>query len=127
MPLDDRKIAHIQALLPRIWARRQKTVVFVYNSAGFYSYVAQSVIWRPRQVIDPQIPGEGGNTPGTPADTLMIAPLTLNFSGVVYVADTSTATSGAVAAAPKYEIIECVPQGMIPPGTRYLVSLRRFR
>ncbi len=127
MPLDPRKIAHIQAVIPRTWSGRQRSVVFVYNSAGAYSYSAQTVIWRPQNVIDPQIPWLSGAAPGVPADITMIAALSISFTGVVYVADTVTATSSAVAAAPKYEIIEAVPSGIIPGGTHIRVALRRMR
>lgn len=127
MPLDNRKIAHIQAILPRIWAARQKTVVFVYNTGGTWSYVAQTVIFRPQDVVDPQVPNLSGGPPGLPADMLMLAALTVNFTGVAFVADTTTATAGAVAAAAKYEIIECVPTGIVPGGTHYRVALRRLR
>lgn len=128
MPLDNaNKIAHLQAVVARTYAGRTKTVVFVYNSDGMFSYVAQTVIFRPQDVIDPQIPALSGGVPGVPADALMIAPLSVNFTGVVYIADTTTATSGAVAAAHKYEIIEAVPTGLVPGGTHYRVALRRLR
>jgi hypothetical protein len=127
MPLDARKIAHLQAVVPQTWTGRQKTVVFVYNTAGTYSYVPQTVIFRPQDVIDPQVPNLAGAPPGIPADMLMIAALSISFAGVVFIADTATATSGAVASAQKYEIIEAVPTGIIPGGTHTRVALRRLR
>jgi hypothetical protein len=128
MPLDNaRKIAHVSAVVPKTWQGRQKTVVFVSNSGGSYTYTAQTVIFRPQDVIDPQIPNLSGGIPGVPADMIMIAALSISMVGVVYIADTSTATSGAVAAAAKYEIIEAVPTGIIPGGTHYAVALRRLR
>ena len=127
MPLDANKIAHIQAILPKVWANRQKTVVFVYQSGGTYSYVATPVIFRPQSVIDPQIPAATGMQPRPVEDILMIAPISMTMSGAVYIADTSTATAGAVAAAAKYQIIEAVPSGIVPGGTHYLVHLRRLR
>ena len=127
MPLDANKIAHVQAAVQRTWQGRQKTVVFVYNSGGVYSYVAQQVIFRPQDVIDPTIPGLSGGAPSVPADMLMIAAITISFVGVVYIADTTTATSAAVAAAKKYEVIEAVPTGIVPGGSHYEVRLRRLR
>lgn len=127
MPLDSRKIQHIQSVIPQTWTGRTRTVVFVYDNAGTFSYVAQTVIWRRQDIIDPQIPDLSGGVPGVPADVRMIAALTINFTGVVYIADTATATSAAVAAAEKYEIIETLPTGMIPGGTHYTVALRRLR
>ncbi len=127
MPLDSRKIAHIQAVVQRSWTGRQKNVVFVYNTAGVYSYTAVSAIWKPQDVVDPQIPALNGGAPSVPADTIMVVPIATNMTGVVYIADTATATSGAVAAAAKYEIIEAVPTGIIPGGTHYIVALRRLR
>lgn len=127
MPLDSRKTAHIQAITLKTYASRQKTVVLVSQAAGVYSYTAVSVIFRPELVIDPQIPNQTGAPPTKPFDMVMIAPISTSFVGVVYVADTSTATSGAVAAAPKYEIIEAIPRGIVPTGTHYRVFLRRLR
>ncbi len=57
----------------------------------------------------------------------MIAPTTLSLAGVIFVADTPTATSMAVAAAPKYEMIDALPSGMLPGGTHQRVLLRRLR
>ena len=58
---------------------------------------------------------------------LLVAPITTNFTGVVMIADTATATAAGVAAALKYEIIEAKPAGIVPGGTHYIVKLRRFR
>lgn len=127
MPLDARKAAHISTLMQRSWSGRTKTVVFVYSSGGTFSYTAVSAIWKPQDVIDPQIPALTGGAPGMPADTVMVVPISTNMTGVVFIADTSTATSGAVAAAAKYEIIEAVPTGIVPGGTHYVVALRRLR
>ena len=127
MPLDANKIAHIQTIVPKTWANRQKTVVFVYQSGGTYSYVATAVIFRPQSVIDPEIPDIVGGQPRPAEELLMIAPITTNMSGVVYIADTATPTASTVAAAAKYQIIEAVPTGIIPGGTHYVVHLRRMR
>lgn len=132
MPLDSRKTAHIQALYNinsphSLWSGRTKVVTFVYESAGVYSYTAISVIWRPQTIIDPQIPNVAGVTPLEPAAIYMLAPLATVFTGVVLVADTSTATQGGVAAANKYEIIEALPVGVVPGGTHYRCLLRRLR
>jgi hypothetical protein len=129
MPLDTLKTAHIQAVILRPFAGRQKTVVFVYQNSGGsgYTYTAVSVIFRPQEVIEPKIPNVSGSPPKQQWDLLMVAPISTNFTGVVMIADTTTATSGGVAAAQKYEIIEVVPQGIVPSGTHYEVKLRRFR
>jgi hypothetical protein len=128
MPLNTpQKIAHVQAVTNASYIGRQKTVVFVYNSAGMLSYVTQQVIFRPQNSIDPQIPNLSGGAPGVPAEIAMIAPLTVSFSGVMLVADTTIASAVGVAAAAKYEIIEAVPTGIIPGGTHYAVALRRLR
>jgi hypothetical protein len=130
MPLDSTlKINHIQSLVSKSYAGRQKTVMFVYQNSGGggYTYTAISVIFRPQDVIDPEIPEQTGGAPRQKFDMLMIAPIGTNFIGVVMVADTTTATAGAVAAAQKYEIIEVVTAGIVPSGTHYQVKLRRFR
>lgn len=130
MPLDNSlKIAHIQAVTLRAFQGRQKTVVFVYQNAGGsgYTYTAVSVIFRPQEVIEPEIPNIAGAPPRPQYDMLLVAPITTNFTGVVMIADTNTATANAVAAAQKYEIIEVVPGGIVPGGTHLVARLRRFR
>src|SRR5689334_15939254 len=127
MPLNAAKLTHIQTVIAKTWTSRQKTVVFVTLASGVYSYTAVSVIFRPQQVIDPQILATSGGKPVPQFDMMMIAPLGTNFTGVVYIADTSTATSGAVAAAQKYEVIEVLPVGMAPSGSHIRALLRRLR
>ncbi len=127
MPLDARKTQHILQVVARSFAGRQRAVVIVYLAGGSYSYSAVQVIMRPEQIVDPQVPGVAGQPLPRNADTLMIAPLGTNFTGAVYVADTTSATASAVAAAPKYEIIEVLPVGIIPGGSRLRISLRRLR
>lgn len=127
MPLDARKSQHILNIVPKTWAGRQRTVVVVYLASGSYSYSAIQVIMRPEQVIDPQIYDAGGNQPRHTTDMEMVAPLNTNFTGAVYVADTPTPTQAAVASAPKYEIIEVLPAGIVPGGSHLRVRLRRLR
>lgn len=128
MPLDNsRKLQHVKDVTNRSFQGRQRTVVFVTLAAGIYSYTVMQVIMRPEQIIDPQIEDASGHAPITNADMLLIAPLGTNFSGVVYIADTPTATAGAVAAAQKYEVIEALPVGIIPGGSHIRALLRRLR
>jgi hypothetical protein len=127
MPLNSSKVAHIQALVPKTFASRQKTVVFVTLAGGAYSYTAVSVIMRPQQVVDPQILSASGGRPVPSFDQVLIAPLGTSFVGVVFLADTATATSGAVASAQKYEVIEALPVGLVPGGTHIRALLRRMR
>ena len=124
MPLDSRKTQHILSVVPKTYAGRQRTVVFVSLASGVYSYTAVQVIMRPEEVIDPQIYDASGQPPVRNADMLLIAPL---GTSVVYIADTTTATSSAVAAAPKYEIIEALPVGIVPGGSHIRALLRRLR
>jgi hypothetical protein len=127
VPLTSQKITHIQNTIQKTWTSRQKTVVFVALSSGTYSYTAVSVIFRPQQVIDPQILTTSGGKPVPLFDMMLIAPLGTNFQGVVYIADTATATNGAVASAQKYEVIEVLPVGMAPGGSHMRALLRRLR
>lgn len=127
MPLDSRKIQHMLQVITRSFASRQRTVVIVALASGSYSYNAVQVIMRPQQVNDPQVLDAAGRSLPHNADTLMIAPLGTSFTGAVYVADTTTATASAVASAPKYEIIEVLPVGMVPGGTHLRIALRRMR
>ena len=127
MPLDARKTQHILSVVPKSYSGRQRTVVFVTLASGVYSYTAVQVIMRPEEIIDPQIYDASGKTPVRNADMLMIAPLGTSFTGVVYIADTTTATAPAVAAAPKYEVIEALPVGIVPGGSHIRALLRRLR
>ncbi len=127
MPLDTRKAAHIQSAVSQTWTGRQKTVTLVTQSGGAQSYTAASVIFRPQAAPDPTVADAGGHPPQRVADTILIAPVTLSLAGVIFVADTPTATAPAVAAAPKYEIIEVLLAGMLPGGTHQRVLLRRLR
>ncbi|MBV9688139.1 MAG: hypothetical protein JO202_00340 [Ktedonobacteraceae bacterium] len=127
MPLNSSKAAQIQAVTLKTFASRQKTVVFVTLAAGTYSYTATSVILRPQQVVDPQILSASGGRPVPAFDQVLIAPLGTSFTGVVFIADTPTATSGAVSAAQKYEVIEALPVGLVPGGTHIRALLRRMR
>jgi hypothetical protein len=127
MPLDAMKLSHIQTVMQKSFASRQKTVVFVTLAGGTYSYTAVSVIFRPQQVIDPQVLMASGGRPVPQFDMLLIAPLGTSFTGVVYIADTTTASASAVAAAQKYEVIEVLPVGMVPGGSHVRALLRRLR
>src|SRR5579884_3031452 len=127
MPLNASKLAHIQTVIQKAWASRQKTVVFVMLSGGTYSYTAVSVIFRPQQVINPQILATSGGKPLPQFDMMLIAPLGTNFQVVFYVSDTATATSVAVVSVQKYEVIEVLPVGMAPGGSHMRVLLRRLR
>ena len=127
MPLNAQKIAHIQSAVLKTFLGRQTVVTFVYQSGSTYSYVATSVIFRSQKIIDPQIPDAGGAPPRQESDMIMIAPLGTNFSGLVFVADTATATAAAVQTAAKYEVIEVLTVGIVPGGTHTRALLRRLR
>lgn len=128
MPLDTAlKIAHVQAAVLRTYAGRQQTVVFVALASGVWTYTAQSVIFRKQEVFDPEQPDISGGSPKIKTDAVMIVPISVSMTGVVYVALTSTATSGAVAAAEKFELIESTPTGIIPGGSHYTCDMRKFR
>jgi|SRR5690348_10546365 hypothetical protein len=127
MPLDPRKIQHIQNVTNASFANRQRVVVLVTLSSGVYSYSALLAIMRPLQTLNPQIIDTSSDPPLRSPDMVMQAPLGTNFAGVVYVADTPTATAAAVAAAAKYEILEALPVGLAPGGSHVRVLLRRLR
>lgn len=127
MPLDPRKIQHIQNVTSASFASRQRTVVLVTLSAGIYSYVTLLAIMRPLQVLNPQVVDTSTDPPLRTPDMSMQAPQGTNFAGVVYIADTPTPGASAVAAAAKYEILEALPVGMAPGGSHVRVLLRRLR
>ena len=129
MPIDNPlKAQHVLTVLERTFAGRQKTVVLVAQVAsGTFTYTAIQAIMRAQQVPEPEIPSPKGGPPGAQFDTLLIAPLTVNFIGALYVADTAMASAVAVAGAQKYEIVEVLPVGILSGGSHYTVKLRRFR
>jgi len=127
MPLDPRKIQHIQNVTNASFANRQRTVVLVTLSGGVYSYSTLLAIMRPLQTLNPQIVDTSADPALRTPDMLMQAPPGTNFAGVVYVADTPTPTATAVAAAAKYEIVEALTVGLAPGGSHIRVLLRRLR
>jgi hypothetical protein len=127
MPLDPRKIQHIQNVTNLSFASRQRTVVLVTLSGGTYSYTTLLAVMRPLQTLNPQVVDVGAEQPLRSPDMLMQAPAGTNFAGVVYIADTPTPTAPAVAAAAKYEILEALPTGLAPGGSHIRVLLRRLR
>ena len=127
MPLDARKAQHLLQAVTKSFAGRQRTVVVVALSSGSYTYTPIQAIMRPLYAVDPQVYDPSGQAAPRTADMLMIAPLTTNFTGAVYVADTTVASVSGVTSAPKYEIVEVLTTGIIPGGTHLRVSLRRLR
>lgn len=127
MPLNALKVQHILQVIGQSFAQRQRTIVIVYLANGSYSYSTVQAIMRPMTVPDPTLYDVSPLSTPRSVDTLLIAPLGTNFTGAVYIADTTTATASAVAAAPKYEIVEVVPAGIVPGGSHLRVSLRRLR
>lgn len=127
MPLDPRKILHIQQVTDATFANRQRAVVLVILNSGVYSYVMLLAIIRPLQMLNPQVAENASSDPLRFPDMLMQAPQGTDLTGVVYVADTATPTAAAVADAAKYEILEALPAGMAPAGSHLRVLLRRLR
>lgn len=127
MPLNAQKIQHILQVVAQTFTARQQTIIAVTLANGSYAYTPLQVIMRPQMVDDPQLYDANNLSVPRSIDTLMIAPLSTNLVGVVYIAETTTATAAAVAAAPKYEIVEVLPSGIVPGGTHLRVSLRRLR
>lgn len=127
MPLDARKTLHLLKTVALTFAERQRTIVLVTLLNNSYGYTTLEAIMRPMHAIDPQVYDAVGQADSHIVDTLMLAPLGTSFTGVVYVADTPTATAAAVALAEKYEIAEVVPVGLVPGGTHLRVSLRHLR
>ncbi len=127
MPLDPRKIQHIQTVTAASFANRQRVVVLVTLSGGLYSYTTLLAIMRPLQTLNPRIIDTSADPPLHAPDMLMQAPAGTSFTGVVYVADTPTPGLAAVAAAAKYEIVEALAVGLAPGGSHIRVLLRRLR
>lgn len=127
MPLDPRKIQHIQNVTNLSFANRQRTVVLVTLTGSIYSYATLVAIMRPLQALNPQVIDNSTGDPLRAPDMLMQAPLGTSFAGVVYIADTPTPNMTAIAAAAKYEIVEVLAVGLAPGGIHLRVLLRRLR
>lgn len=127
MPLDPRKIQHIQNVTNATFAGRQRTVVLVTLNGGVYGYSTLVAIMRPLQLVNPQVVAPTFTDPLRTPDMLMQTSLNTNFTGVVYVADTATPNALTVAGAAKYEILEVLPAGTAPTGSHLRVLLRRLR
>ncbi len=127
MPLDPRKILHIQNVTNVSFVNRQRTVVLVTLSGGVYSYSTLLAIMRPLQVLNPQVRDASTDDALHNPDMLMQAPVSTNLNGVIYIADTPTPTASTVAAAAKYEILEALPVGLAPSGSHIRVLLKRLR
>ncbi len=127
MPLDARKALHLLQVVTRSFAGRQRTVVVVALASSSYTYTAIQAIMHPLNVINLQIDDVAGQPAPRASDTLMIAPLGTNFVSAVYIADTTVANATSVASAPKYEIVEVLPTGIVPGGSHLRVSLRHLR
>ena len=127
MPLDPRKIQHIQDVITVSFANRQRVVVLVTLNGGVYSYNTLLAIMRPLQILNPQVHDASNDDALRNPDMLMQAPVSTNFTRVVYIADTPTPTTSAVAAAAKYEILEALPVGLAPGGSHIRVLLKRLR
>jgi hypothetical protein len=81
---------------------------------------------RPLQILNPQVSNLDSEIPLHAPDMLMQAPLSTNFTGVVYIADTPTPVAAAVTAAAKYEILEALSVGLAPGGSHIRVLLHRL-
>jgi hypothetical protein len=128
MPLDSQnKINHVFDVIARSYVGRTQVVTFVSLNSGTWTYTLQTVIFRRQEVFDPEQPDISGTTPTLKQDALMIVPISVDMTGVVYVAYTDTATAESVETSDKYEVVEVIPTGIVPGGTHYQVLLRRFR
>jgi hypothetical protein len=127
MPLDPRKIQHIQNVTNLSFASRQRTVVLVTLTGSTYSYATLVAILRPLQALNPQVIDTSTGDPLRAPDMLIQAPLGTSFAGVVYIADTPTPNATTIAAAAKYEIVEVLTVGLAPGGSHLRVLLRRLR
>ncbi len=126
MPLDNRKIGHIQQLITRSFAGRQRNLVIVALVSGTYTYTQFPAIARVERTLNSQMFDAHNESVQQSIDLLLIVPHGTDFTGSVYIADTPTATALAVTSAPKYEIIEVLVSGIVPGGSHLRVFLRRL-
>ncbi|GCF11207.1 hypothetical protein [Dictyobacter arantiisoli] len=126
MPLDARKLDHLKVVSARTWMGRQKTMMFVTQSSNTFSAVPCTVLFRSQTLLDLEIPNRNGLPAHQRYDALLVAPMTTNFAGVAYIADTASSTPAAILGARKYQVLETVPGGMLPGGTHITAYLRHF-
>jgi hypothetical protein len=138
MPLDSRKVAHIEANRVKIRAQRTETVVLVSTVAGVVTYTAQAnCIFYQAGAVPAGISNRVGEITRTPYDGLLELPDGSAWpSGTYSVARTATASqAGVMAATERYQVLDRRPIGLgtvgdgggANYGNRFVVRLRLRR
>lgn len=133
MPLNARKITHIETNRARIRAGREEYVTLVTHSSGVTGYQAVPCVWHEAGKVPAGVADRLGRLVGKPWDALAEFPETQTWSSaLVLIARTPTATSAGVSAAEKYVVLDRIKIGLGvdasgSQGNRWLVKLRRLR
>ena len=137
MPLDSRKVAHIEANRSKIAAGRSETVTLVTAGGGLTGYQAVAgCVWYDAGSVPAGVSSRAGEITRAPWDALLVAPGSLAIpTGLRLVARTATATSASVAAAPRYAVLDMLRAGLgttgsgggAATGNRWLIKLRLLR
>lgn len=127
MPLDTRKLQHMLQVQARSFAGRQRTLVVVALVAGSYTCTPVQGIFKLLENSEPTVLRADGDVLSREIDALLIVPAGTLMTGAVYIADTSSPTSGAVSAAAKYEPLTVLPARGGASNSHLLITLRRLR
>lgn len=133
MPLDARKVAHIEANRAKIRAAREEYVTLVTHAGGATGYQAVPCVWQDAGKVVAGIMDRVGFITRQPYDALVeFQEAQAWSSSLVMIARTPTATSAGVAAADKYTVLDRIKIGLGvdasgSQGNRWLLKLRRLR
>lgn len=133
MPLDPRKIAHIEANRAKIRRGREEYVTLVTHAGGLTGYQAAPCVWYDAGKVPAGVADRLGRVLGKPWDALAEFPEEQAWSAdLVVIARTPAATSAGVSAADKYVVLDRVKAGLGvdasgSQGNRWLLKLRRLR
>lgn len=140
MPLDARKRTHIATNRGRIRAGRTETIVLIAAGGGTTgTLVVDEAVWHDRHDGGPTpvayglVPAMASRTTGTVGDATVELPGAVSVpSDLRYIA--RTATTGGVATAPRYAVIDVVRVGLgtagsgggMQTGNRWRLHVRRL-
>ncbi len=132
MPLDSRKVAHIESNRARIRAGRTETVVFVSGTGPVTYQAITDCLWQEFGRVPAGVASRAGAVTRKPWDALLELPGSTSFpTHLILIARTSTATAAAVQRAERYRVLDRIRIGVgvgaTGPGNRWEVKLRRLK
>ena len=132
MPLDSRKVAHIEANRARIREGRTETVVLVSGTGPVTYQAITDCLWQDFGQVPAGVANRAGAVTRKPWDALLVLPGNTSFPArLTLIARTSTASAAAVRQAERYRVLDRIRIGLgvgaTGPGNRWQVKLRRLK